>query len=171
MDTVLHHKPKPSWTTSESPRGPRSRRYRFAWRRIPAHMRNFIAYHNPDAMGYPASEIDTLSVMTNKAPSHAQGSRVWLITGEGRPRSFSLCGYFIVDAVEPSYDSRFQTCNRGNAGSLFDSMPCLDAEPWFDEFKRSQGNFSLRFQPITDQRFIAGLEEVASRAHPSSGRQ
>jgi hypothetical protein len=124
---------------------------------------DFLVYHNPDRMGFPASEVDVLSIVTNRSASGAKGARVWLVTGDGQPRAFSLRGYFVVDEVAKSTHPDFKIEVSGTAGELFDPMPRLDGEDWFPEFKRSQGNFAFGFQPIKDLRFVKGLQRVAER--------
>ena len=37
----------------------------------------------------------------------------------------------------------------------------LNDQDWFEEFKKSQGNFAFGLQRISDERFIRGLEELS----------
>lgn len=124
-------------------------------------MADFLVYHNPDKMGYPASDVTELSIVTNRSASGAKGARVWLVTGEGQPRVFKLRGYFIVDQVGRSDHPDFKIEVSGSAGRLFKRMPDLNDLDWFADFKRSQGNFAFGFQPIKDPRFVKGLLAVA----------
>ena len=126
-------------------------------------MKDFVIYHNPEVMGRSASELVEFSVVTNKPVSNIEGDRVWLVTGEGRPRTFYLCAWFIADRVERNTDPEFGTCVAGTHGKFFHPMIELNNEQWFGEFQRSQGNFAFGLQPITDSRFIAGLESAASK--------
>lgn len=124
-------------------------------------MKDFIVYHNPDSMGSSAGELTELSVVTNKPVSNIKGDRIWLLTGEGHPRRFYLCAWFIADHVDRGDDSEFGTLIRGSEGKLFRPMRELTSEEWFPDLKRSQGNFAFGLQTISDSRFVRALEQVA----------
>lgn len=124
-------------------------------------MADFVVYHNSDAMGYSARDVDSLSVVTDKVVSQAAcGGRVGLLTGEGKPRTYYVCGYFVIDAVESGTDEGFTARVRGTAGSMCHDWPVLNDEGWFPEFRRHLGNFAFGFQPVRDPRFVRGLEQV-----------
>jgi hypothetical protein len=127
-------------------------------------MKDYVVYHNPDVMSseLAATDDDRHSIVTDKKVSDVRGSRVWLLTGKGSPRTFSLHSYFVVDDIQPGTEDGFQTRLAG-AGEGFDPMPTLNDEEWFDDFKRTLGNFAFGFQHITEPRFIEGLEAVAKR--------
>ncbi|MDB4889969.1 MAG: hypothetical protein JWL61_1824 [Gemmatimonadetes bacterium] len=129
-------------------------------------MKDFVVYHNAKRMGYPASQVNALSIVTNKSAAGAMGARVWLVTGEGKPMRFYLCGIFKVDLITLSDHPKLKIQVSGSAGALFDPLLPIDREEWFPEFKHTQGNFAFGFQAITDQRIVRGLEEV-SRFAPS----
>ncbi|HWE62422.1 MAG TPA: hypothetical protein VHB98_11980, partial [Chloroflexota bacterium] len=62
-------------------------------------VRHFVQYHNPDKMGHAHELSDDLCILTNKPYSlltTLPGNLVWLIGGEGRPRTYSLCYVFVV---------------------------------------------------------------------------
>jgi hypothetical protein len=130
-------------------------------------MSDYVVYHNPDRMGYPASEVDVLAIVTNKPATGAKGARVWLIT-RGKPKQYWLRGIFTVDSVERSSHPKYRTQVAGRAGTLFDPMLRLDEEPWFDEFKNEQGNFAFGFQPINNPAAVKGLQAVAERSKPGA---
>ena len=126
-------------------------------------MSHYIVYHNPDSMGYPASEITGFSVVTDKpAPPDLEGSTIWLLTGQGTPRRYYLVQRFTADRIESGEDQGFRTRVAAETGDHFHPMIRIDEEEWFRDFLRSQGNFSFGLQRISDDRFITGLEEVAS---------
>ena len=125
-------------------------------------MNDFVVYHNPKRMEYPALKVNVLSIVTNKSAAGAKGSRVWLVTG-GKPKEFWLRGIFTVDSVGPSSHPKFKTQVSGSAGELFDPMLRLDHETWFDQFKHDQGNFAFGFQPIKDPAVVKGLIAAAAR--------
>lgn len=126
-------------------------------------MEHYIVYHNPDTMGYPVSEVQTFSVFTNKAVTDVRGSRIWLIGGKGKPRTYFLWGYFVADDVVPAKKADFRNCITGSKGQRLQPMPQVDDEEWFDDFKRSLSNFSLGFQRITNERYIRGLKSVVAQ--------
>ena len=65
--------------------------------------------------------------------------------------------------LSPAKRKDFAPAFAGSIGHKFDPMIRIDDQPWFGEFKRRQGNFSFGFSPISDDRVIAGLEELANR--------
>lgn len=124
-------------------------------------MKDFVVYHNPDSMGVDVRIVNPFVIVTNKpAGNDVVGRRVWLLTGEGRPRSFFLRSYFIVDQVETGVEG-FQTKLSGSNGRVYEPMIELDQQNWFDELKKTQGNFAFGVQPISDGRVIRGLEDVS----------
>jgi hypothetical protein len=126
-------------------------------------MSHYVAYHNPQAMGYTAAEVIGFGVLTNKSPaSDLQGSTIWLVTGEGAPRKYFLVERFTADLIESAEDEGFATRISSEAGERFSPMIRLDEKHWFKDFLRSNANFSLGLRRITDQRFIHGLEEAPS---------
>jgi hypothetical protein len=127
-------------------------------------MKDYVVYHNPDSMGVPVTGVNSLAIVTDKKVADVIGDRVWLLTGEGSPRAFSLRSYFIVDHVESGAGARFETRLSGTVGKVFDPMVAVGSEDWFADFKRSQGNFAFGFQAITERRFINGLEAAAGCA-------
>jgi len=126
-------------------------------------MKDFIVYHNPDSMGYPVTKHESLSVLTNKRVSDVVGDRVWLLSGEGHPRSYFLCAWFYIDQVDSGEDDGFVTCLRGETGKSFDPMIPIDRDDaWFRDFRAAQGNFAFGFNLIKDITSIKKLEELAN---------
>jgi hypothetical protein len=124
-------------------------------------MKDFLVYHNPDSMQCPVTAVDAKSIVTDKKVHDVEGSRVWLITGEGSPRQFLLRSCFVVDQVDEATRSKFKTKLSGHIGQVFEPMIPLNPEIWFKAFKRSQGNFAFGLQPINRREFVAGLERAA----------
>lgn len=123
-------------------------------------MQHFVVYHNPDVMGYPALDVERLAIYTNKRRADAAGKRVWLITGEGKPRQYKLRSTFIVEAVGTSDKPQFGARVTGKEGHLFHPMPTLNRESWFPLFLKKQGNFAFGFQPINDSVVEKGLQKL-----------
>jgi hypothetical protein len=131
-------------------------------------MSDFVVYHNPDSMGFPAEEVQTLAIVTDKSATEAVGSRIWLITGEGTPRTFFLCGWFTATSVSPNPAGDFKTLVEGTAGKILRKKrwPILNHLPWFPNFKENQGNFAFGFQPINQMDVVRGLEALVTKLTP-----
>ena len=127
-------------------------------------MVDYIVYHNPDSMGYPASQVTKLEIVTDKQVKSAIGSRVWLLTGEGRPRRFYIRGYFVVDVIDSGDEDGFRTRLSGADGRLFEPMLDLTDESWFPELMRRQGNFAFGLQRIGDEKIVRCLEDFTAGA-------
>ena len=122
----------------------------------------FLCYHSPEKMGYPASEVRSLEILTNKrVSSDVVGARVWLVTGEGRPRTYYLRGWFRIDTIESGDDEGYRLRIAGREGRRLHPMPVLNEEPWFARLRRSQGSFAFGFQAIGDASLVRALEGVA----------
>ena len=123
-------------------------------------MRHLVAYHNPEKMGYSADEVTDLCVVTNKAVDSLIGDRIWLIQGEGKPRKYVLRGTFIVASTGPDEEDGFRYVVRGYEGELFVPHIPVGILPWFERFKRSQGNFAFGLQPI-DEAVVRELKRIS----------
>jgi hypothetical protein len=126
-------------------------------------VRDFVVYHNPKKMYGDVESIDALSIVTDKRIADPYGDRVWLLSGRGSPRTFVLRSWFIVDSVESGSDDGYETKLSGKSGEVFDPVIELNREPWFEDFKREQGNFGFGFNRIND-RFAKVLEELADHS-------
>jgi len=128
-------------------------------------MTDYVAYHNPKTMGYPASDVEEFKVLTSKPVKGAIGHRVWLLSREETRRpSFQLVFQFIAERIEPVDDPRFKWKITGSTGQKFRPMPRLNQEEWGSELMHETGHFGLGFQPITGERIIQGLEKMAKSA-------
>src|SRR5438270_7123404 len=117
-------------------------------------------YHNPDVMRVPVTSVDPCTIVTNKGVrEEIVGSRVWLITGEGKPRTFFLRSCFVVDKVVSGTTHGFKTKLLGKDCRPFDPMVNLSDQDWFEEFKRTQSNFRFGLQVISDQNFVLRFEK------------
>jgi hypothetical protein len=128
-------------------------------------MKDVLVYHNPDSMGYPASEVTEPVIVTNKrVGAEALGDRIWLITGEGRPRRYFLRGFFTATRVESAEDKGFRTRVWGDQAHFTKSMIEITDEEWFPDLRQSQGNFAFGYQVIKDPRFVRGLVRTFQRS-------
>jgi hypothetical protein len=124
-------------------------------------MKDFVVYHNPEKMGYSADEIYEPCIVTNKPVAGLIGNRIWLIQGEGKPRQYVLRGTFIIHSTGPDTDDGFRYLVRGRTGEFFRPPICISALPWFDRFKRSQGNFAFGLQRISEPAVIEELKRLS----------
>jgi hypothetical protein len=125
-------------------------------------VRHFVVYHNPERMGYSADEVTELCFVTNKGVRNLIGDRVWLIQGAGKPRRYVLRGTFIVASTGPDNDDGFRHVVHGEQGKLFKPQIPIGALPWFERFKKSQGNFAFGLQRIGDEAVIRELKNIAA---------
>ena len=99
-------------------------------------MKHFVVYHNPDSIGYPASEVSDLSIVTNKSiTDEILGNKIWLITGEGQPRNYSIVAQFIANTVESGKSDGFTTRVKGHLGTIYKQMKSIDHCTWLPDFK------------------------------------
>jgi hypothetical protein len=114
-------------------------------------VRHFIQYHNPQRYGPPGEHRpgEPFWIATNKNPRWLPGNAVWVVMGEGTPRVYTLFAVFAAGWVERTSDVDFLYHAGGLDGLRFDPEIELNPFPWFQEMKRSLGNFSLGLTEIT----------------------
>jgi hypothetical protein len=124
-------------------------------------MRHFVQYHNPDSMGpFQRRGGRRCGIRTNKPVKQLRGDFVWLITGEGTPRMYSLCEAFVVEHID---EKPGPLGNEAKGHGLAFKRPILiDKKPWFELLRRRTGNFGFGLQRIKDQEVIRGLMELLS---------
>jgi hypothetical protein len=123
-------------------------------------MTDYIVYHKAELMGYSALDVENLAIYTNKDASGSTGGRVWLITGEGRPRKYFLRATFLIRSIEGSDKANFKHRITGTDGHLLDPMPLLNMEPWFVAFSKEQGSFGFGFNKIKNTLAQDGLRKL-----------
>ena len=123
--------------------------------------KHFVVYHNPERMGYSADELTEPCIVTNKAVEGLIGNRVWLIQGSGKPRQYVLRGTFVVDSTGPDTEDGFRYLVSGRQCEFFRPPICVSALPWFERFKRSQGNFAFGLQRISEPAVVDELKRVS----------
>ncbi len=102
-------------------------------------------------------------IATRKNPFRLPGSVIWVVLGEGTPRIYSLYEVFRASTVEASQDADFLYNIAGKLGIRFEPAIILNAIPWFQDMKRSLGNFSLGLTEITNS--YAGRLIALARAN------
>ena len=125
-------------------------------------MSGYVVYHNPEKMGYPASQVKTLEIVTDKQVKNAVGSRVWLLTEKVSHGGIKWGGYFIVDLIDSGKGDGFRTRLSGSVGEIFEPMLELTDEAWFPELIRTQGHFAFGLQRIGDEKIVRCLEDFAA---------
>lgn len=123
---------------------------------IPIRMRHFVQYHKPELMG-PYERSRQFWIVTNKPARLALGDRVWLVTGEGKRRSYFLCATFVVGKLEELKSGKFKYKASGLVGKSFKRQR-IDSLPWFPQLQRLAGNFRFGVQRIRRRIVIRGLE-------------
>jgi hypothetical protein len=138
-------------------------------------MAEYVLYHNPDRMGYTADTVAPFLIATDKDVPDAIGSRVWLITGEGQPRTYRLVGYFIAadreEVDDPEFRWRISAPRSAGVELRRARWPILNDEPWWKEFLFRQGNFGLGFHNIPDHEHVVGLAAVLDRVRKYETRR
>jgi hypothetical protein len=128
-------------------------------------VRHAAVYHNPERMGFSVAGDRRGYFLTDKRVGRgAVGSRVWLLTGEGRPRRYYLRGTLTVAGVEPADEDGFRWRVWGEDARYFVPMLDVTDAEWFEPFRRSQGSFAFGWQTIAEERFVRALEAAAAGA-------
>jgi hypothetical protein len=124
-------------------------------------MPHYLIFHNPEKMGYSLDTVKDFTAFTNrKVKDENIGSKVWLITEEGRPRKYFLKMYFIIEDIKSDKEKNFKTKLIDSAGKRLNFMKRIDNLAWFDEFRKQMANFR-GFAEIKQQKFIEELEKLA----------
>jgi hypothetical protein len=121
-------------------------------------MRDYVQYHKTEEYG-PASTSAPIYICTNKHKPEVVGSRVWLFSGEGRPRRYFLSAMFIADRFFPMPDPDFFFRVDGEEGRRFAPPIEVTDYPWFYELRRQQGNFAFGLNEL-NERFLPYLEDL-----------
>lgn len=130
-------------------------------------MKHFVQYHNTDKIGSrPARDADGFSVFSSKHIRHLIGQQVWLISGVGEKRkNFYLEFTFTVDYIEQGSPNSA----HGSNGFSFAPPVLLSGLAWFEEFKKSQQNFSLGVREI-DLATVKQLEKLVNELETPEDR-
>lgn len=127
-------------------------------------MKHYVQYHNTEKQGRLRSRSDgRMAIVTSRPVSKLIGQRIWLVSGEGRPRRYQLESTFVADKVR---ESDINTVS-GADGTHFDLPVPLSGLPWFADFLRLQQNFSLGLREIPLD-VVAHLEAIV-KAYEGAG--
>lgn len=125
-------------------------------------MKHYLIYHNPAKMGYSLNTVKDFIAFTNRNVSDENiGSKVWLITGEGKPKEYFLKMYFIIEEIKSGAEKNFKTklIGKNANGKILPTMKQIDNLSWFNDFRKQMANFR-GFAEIKHQMFIDELEKL-----------
>lgn len=131
-------------------------------------MTDYVQYHNPLKNPPLEPQPDYFGIYTRKpVGSVKHGDRVWVVTSSRKPRRYQVVEWFRVSEIEENMPTD-ENIVSGNEGAFFRSPLRIDDQPWFADFLKNQGNFGRGFSPITERRFIRGLETAARLPGPAA---
>lgn len=138
-------------------------------------MEHFIAYHSAQKMGYELESSDELRFLSRKLGllKRAVGNTVWVVQGipGERKTAFSLCGAYVADRVDVEDPSSNLHVISGHRVKEFDPPVPLNSLDWFPSLLKSQSNFSLGFNRLSDETVaeaLATLQVKGNQQLPTS---
>lgn len=127
-------------------------------------MKHFIAYHSAQRMGREYGAPGKLLFLSKKLGllKQAVGNTVWVVQGlpNGNKTGYTLCGAYVADSIAPETPSSELYVIHGNQGTDFVPPVPLNQLSWFPAFLKSQSNFSLGFNRISDDSVILALSAI-----------
>ncbi len=135
-------------------------------------MEHFIAYHSAQRMGYEYGSSGALAFYSKKLSllKKAIGNTVWVVQGipDGKRTAYTLCGAYVADSVAPESPSSSVYVIRGSQETEFAPPLPLNKLSWFPALLKSQGNFSLGFNRLSDESVVLALSALQSKNSESS---
>lgn len=130
-------------------------------------MEHFVAYHSVKQMGRPYEPDGTLRFLSKKVGllRKAIGGTVWVVQGSpiGNRTQYSLMGAYEAASFEELAEEPGVYLLSGTHGRDFSPPIALNDRPWFQALQRSQSNFSLGFNRVSDPAVVRALTELAER--------
>lgn len=125
-------------------------------------MRNFVAYHSIEKMGYEYPIGGNLCFYTKKhgVAAGAIDNLVWVIEGikiSGKLTTYALCGVYIVTHV---LEKDGFSVLHGVALMEWPDPIELNDLPWFANFLKQSANFSLGFRGVDDPVYVKALHAL-----------
>ena len=141
-----------------------------AYERNPT-LQHFVAYHSVKQMGRAMESDGELSFLSRKHGllRKAIGNTVWIIQGSSEKRertTYALRGAYIADSLEEVSEEPGLFIIRGSTGTDFRPPIGLNNLEWFPSLQKTQSNFSLGFNRISDPEVVSAL--VALRGAQSA---
>lgn len=131
-------------------------------------MEHFIAYHSAQRMGYDYGSPGSLTFLSKKLGvlKKAIGNTVWVVQGtpNGKKTAYTLCGTYIAESIAPESPSSKTYVIRGTQGMDFVPPVPLNHLSWFPALLRSQSNFSLGFNRLSDESVVLALSALQSES-------
>ncbi len=126
-------------------------------------MRHFIAYHNPEKMGYQytVSSDKQEYILTNKPVKHVIGNTVWVVTFEAE-HDYSLASVFVVSSADEWNEAGFKHRISGRGHSFY-PWKRIKHLSWFAKLMTATGNFGLGLQEVSDAVVVKGLVAIAEK--------
>lgn len=135
-------------------------------------MEHFVAYHSVQRMGYELEPSVKLRFLSKKLGllKKAIGNEVWVVQGipDGKKTAFTLCGAYIADHIEPESSSLDVYVITGQRVAEFDPPLPLNQLDWFPSLMKSQSNFSLGFNRVSDETVVQALTVLKSERRQSA---
>lgn len=132
-------------------------------------MEHFIAYHSAQRMGYDYGSPGALTFLSKKLGllKKAIGNTVWVVQGtlDGKKTAYTLCGAYVADSIVPESPSSNVYVIRGSQGMDFVPPVPLNQLSWFPGLLKSQSNFSLGFNRLSDESVILALSVLQSESN------
>lgn len=129
-------------------------------------MQDFIVYMPSDKPVSFSAMRTELSAVTAHNYEGLEGSRIWLVLGEGKPRRYMLRSYFLISDIRRAPRNRGNFLLSGTEGRIIEPMPVLNDLNWFSDLKRKQCNFRFGIRPIKDESMVIALMELAGHSEP-----
>jgi hypothetical protein len=134
---------------------------------------HYVAYHSVEVMGndYSGSPEGRFSYYSRKPESQlrrALGALVWLVIGSptsGQRTEYSLAGVYTATTLVADGDGWIVE----GWGTALLPRPILNGLPWFPGFLRTQANFSLGFNRLSDQAIVEAFGALIGRDESTLG--
>lgn len=124
-------------------------------------MEHFVAYHSAHRMGYEFQSSEVLRFYSKKTGvlKKAIGNTVWVVQGipKGARTAYTLCGAYLADQVSPEAPSSDVFVISGKRIAEFPEPITLNGFDWFPALLKSQSNFSLGFNRLSEESTIKGF--------------
>ena len=112
-------------------------------------MDNYFQYHNSKRMGNSCFNLTFEGgILTSKSTEDIEGNRIWLIGGQGTPRKYYLCYWFIADKITDGITNGFRYRVTGSRGRNFIPPAELTYLGWYRNFQQEVKNFHGGFDKI-----------------------
>lgn len=130
-------------------------------------MEHFVAYHSVRQMGRTLEPDGKFHFLSRKLGllKRAVGSTVWIVQGlpDGKRTLYSLEGAYIAESVQEVAEKPGLFGIRGQIGTDFHPPILLNDLGWFPSLLKTQSNFSLGFNRVSDVEVLEALVALRGR--------